>query len=109
MANQMPDIKEAFGKYSNDGFHMSSDQLRLFIEELQGGDGASISMYLIDSRVSVILSNITNSIEYDLTVQDIICKFSKKGLTPSLIGVILHDPMVLLRACSRNPKRIYTT
>ncbi|CAI9288105.1 unnamed protein product [Lactuca saligna] len=42
-ADPPPDVKEAFGKYSDDGIHMTADQLRRFIEECQGGDGVSIS------------------------------------------------------------------
>lgn len=41
-ADPPPDVKEAFGKYS-DGIHMTADQLRRFIVECQSGDGVSIS------------------------------------------------------------------
>ncbi|CAH1429142.1 unnamed protein product, partial [Lactuca virosa] len=72
MADPSPDVKESFGKYSDDGIHMSFDQLLLFIEEFQGSDGASISIYLIDSRENIY-------------------KFAKKGFPLSQIGVILRD------------------
>lgn len=39
------DVKDALKKYSDDGIHMTADQLRRFLEEYQGDDGhdASIS------------------------------------------------------------------
>lgn len=37
------DVKEAFKKYAEGGTHMTSEQLRRFLVEIQGESGASIS------------------------------------------------------------------
>lgn len=37
------DVKEAFNKYAEGGTHMTAEQLRRFLLEVQGDDGGSIS------------------------------------------------------------------
>lgn len=49
------DIKEAFKKYSGDKMHMTSDQLRKFLEEYQGGGDQSVSISDTDRIVEQIL------------------------------------------------------
>ncbi|KAI3682128.1 hypothetical protein L2E82_50160 [Cichorium intybus] len=49
------DVKDAFKKYSDDGIHMTPDQLRRFLEEYQGDDGHDASISEAERIVEQIL------------------------------------------------------
>ncbi|KAI3830004.1 hypothetical protein L1987_04136 [Smallanthus sonchifolius] len=97
-ADPPSDVKETFRKYSGGEIHMTADQLLLFIEECQGGNGGIVSKSDAERIVEQVLhkrhpiSSLIN--RKTLTLEDFHHYLFNSELNPS-IGSQVHQDMTL--------------
>ncbi|KAK4492094.1 hypothetical protein RD792_002891 [Penstemon davidsonii] len=92
-ADPPPDVKEAFGKYAEGGTHMTAEQLRRFLVEVQG-EVENDAVAIAESIVQQILQkrhHIAKFTRHALTLEDFHHYLFSADLNPPIDFKVHHD------------------
>uniref|UniRef100_A0A5B6YSH2 Phosphoinositide phospholipase C n=1 Tax=Davidia involucrata TaxID=16924 RepID=A0A5B6YSH2_DAVIN len=91
-AEPPPDVKEAFKKYSEGGVHMTAEQLRRFLVEIQGESGATISdAERIVEQLLQKRHHIAKFTRHSLTLDDFHHYLFSADFNPPIGSQVHHD------------------